>query len=86
MPYTPVSIRGHCFFFIFACLNGVKWYLVVLICIFLVTVEVQHTHIPLSPVSFLCTRADFFSPDTNIRGCCLSLFLSIKIWAVQPDN
>lgn len=35
------------FFFFFTCLKGVKWYLVVVICIFPITVEVQHTHTPL---------------------------------------
>ena len=81
---TTLSTFGVIFFFfhLFASLKAVKWHLVVLICIFLITVEVQHTHTP-PPHTSSFKHADFFSPAASIRGCCLDLFLNIKVWATQ---
>lgn len=64
--------------------KGMKWHLRVLICIFPITAE--DTGTPLSNTSSFYTLANFFSSDASVRGCCLYLLLSIKIWAVQPDN
>lgn len=77
-----------CVFSLFAYPKGAKWYPVVLMCMFLITVEVQHTYTPPPTPSLMSSiyGAEFLSPTASIRGCCLYLFFSIKIWAVQPDN
>lgn len=50
---TFLSTFGVSVLFHFAYLEGVQWYLVVLICIFLITVEARHTRAPLLSILVL---------------------------------